>query len=1404
MPSLGFSLFGPLGGSGSPLVLQGSVATYVQPPTAVIRADPEFAVIGSVIRLDGRNSIDPANRLLAYVWNFESVPIGSKMVQEGFRVLDTETDPSAPVVGSPSVVSFSPDVVGEYVVSLKVFNGSYESVLTTKVLSVRAIMVPHGRGLVPDGKFIWSYIRDVWTQVEDREWFETLWSALIQIVGADLLNLYQIDYNKSIRDIQEQVQQRWLSFEPKLLLDQDELSFIFDDQQAGIDASTVRPGLNARAVVVSATEVIVSLGSVLPDCSGQTLGVLNAQNPVNIGSYTIAGLNTARTGYKLVSAISSPASEKVLSATSIFFSLGSTSWVFQGDASSIIVGDAIVFASGPNAGIYTIVTKVGTALTVNKAPPGFSDVTTSVNFKADIYRPVAVTVTQPDEAAGRTFAVPYRSGTNDLSKLTPGRVVVVGGRAFTVSRVQVDKFQPTPVTFVTTETSDVPTDLVGLNWRAAHTLSSKTQNFIELGVNPGDKLVFDLLLSGSEESIEIVAQVIGVDRNSLAFVITDQLVTAGVVAKIPNQTLFTIAAAFDFRTLTQLPDGTISYTDFAKILHDDLSSGAFKAGHFNVSLTPTDSIVSANVSFQIKPKHIIRNRLVPIAENTVSIPMLQQFIKQPELSVNAAGKPVLRRNDQDFVLAQSPVWLSENTDYLVDGEVALHEKLTFRSGSTLVGSPTGDFLDRNVMAGDTFTIESPAQLAGDYTVKAVLGGTQLTLTRPIPIYSLSSLVTAKVKVTRKRSGRFIRFAPGRFTANSPAPDRLWAEVVFFDNSQTVEDNFGLLVGIKRNDLEEFTTTVTYRQAVAGVMFALTSGSAVSKIELGIKILLGLPFAEHRGIIRSIESDFRRDSNGDPILGRLLIEDVDLNDDPRGTVRVYTYPIDTPSKLAGVDVNPVTGVSYAIGDIVERLASLAKGVTITDYTTDPVTSGVTADLLQQFHTFRVRMNDNVFQIEEFDLVSNFLRKITPSYVTYILTTMVEIAELETPLDKLILSLNSTERSVLVDNASLGLPFALALDQKTFFSGVPIARVGDNFYWVRRTGTDLVTAFGSAIATSTSAGFLNPKSGESFDGNLVVPGDKLLVITGLNKGLYSISAVTDTTATASDAPPNGFATATAQVFALLRPINTALLRSGSASVANGVATVTLGAGLRTDGVRPGDFIVFDHVNITSRNRPSKVVSVDFTGGLWQQVTITPSPVVTAGPVTSNFRVYRPAFYESPSSEVFSVTSAGGNTLTTTSGFLKALLDPGDELQVQAADLRRVTVIDPVQLFITPVLAVGTYNVALVKKRRSPGTLNLNQLDFNDPADPADVTVAFTGAANAVCTATSNDVAIATNGPFELFARPGDFFVIVGGTNGGVDVGYGAGVYPIRSLSAGHVLLTVNLTASETRQWKVVKSR
>ena len=91
-------------------------------------------------------------------------------------------------------------------------------------------------GLTPDLSFIWNYLSDFWTIVEGKEKFETFWSGVAQLLGDEMMQLWQHGYSKSLADIQRTFSRRWLNFDP--LYEEPD----YDELPASIDNSANESG----------------------------------------------------------------------------------------------------------------------------------------------------------------------------------------------------------------------------------------------------------------------------------------------------------------------------------------------------------------------------------------------------------------------------------------------------------------------------------------------------------------------------------------------------------------------------------------------------------------------------------------------------------------------------------------------------------------------------------------------------------------------------------------------------------------------------------------------------------------------------------------------------------------------------------------------------------------------------------------------------------------------------------------------------------------------------------------------------------------------------------------------------------------------------------------------------------
>lgn len=143
--------------------------------------------------------------------------------------------------------TFFPDVPGFYKFDLVVFDGSIFSDPSVAVVNVLESFLP--RGCTPDVKFIWDYLSDFWALVDDRERVETVWSGMTQSAATELYTLWQIEYSKSLRDIQRTFIRRWLHYDLFLREPFPEITTIRTIFR-GVDSATFVNGTLAGSITV--------------------------------------------------------------------------------------------------------------------------------------------------------------------------------------------------------------------------------------------------------------------------------------------------------------------------------------------------------------------------------------------------------------------------------------------------------------------------------------------------------------------------------------------------------------------------------------------------------------------------------------------------------------------------------------------------------------------------------------------------------------------------------------------------------------------------------------------------------------------------------------------------------------------------------------------------------------------------------------------------------------------------------------------------------------------------------------------------------------------------------------------------------------------------------------------------
>lgn len=200
------------------------------------------------------------------------------------------------------------------------------------------------------------------------------------------------------------------------------------------------------------------------------------------------------------------------------------------------------------------------------------------------------------------------------------------------------------------------------------------------------------------------------------------------------------------------------------------------------------------------------------------------------------------------------------------------------------------------------------------------------------------------------------------------PDRLWAEVTYFDNRPTIEANFGIPAEFTLDQLADIESDLDYLSAVRGLWYSYLNGPTMFNLRAGAQILLGLPFAEEAGVIEEIRTDFSATQ------GRILVRDKANT----AIVRSYHFPL--PLEL---ETNPSTGLLYAAGDSVTQFAPLVQGAEVVDYVKDPgwfegiMRQGVFFEV-EKFHKFMMRVDSAAFSLSALMFVRSFVLRVKPTY------------------------------------------------------------------------------------------------------------------------------------------------------------------------------------------------------------------------------------------------------------------------------------------------------------------------------------------------------------------------------------------------------------------------------------------
>lgn len=951
-----------------------------------------------------------------------------------------------------------------------------------------------------------------------------------------------------------------------------------------------------------------------------------------------------------------------------------------------------------------------------------------------------------------------------------------------------------------------PEGKTSLPWRISSSIKSSDLDFEDLGVEEGDLLEVEITRTDIGLSTRIKLSVTGASSYRAGAVFNSEPLIDGIAAGgFTDDMILQMAEDLKVDGVTQT-SSSLSYSGDALEVKNVLTSLKFKREYYHKELSQFDEINVGPFSVTIKPVKLIRNSRVKIDSDIVSIPTLQEYIKQPTI-VEDGGKVYQLSEGKLTELDHLPRATFENLDYVVDSGTDVQVSINTTASSNIVNIPYGDLLDRSIKEGDTLYIPA-GQNRGSYTITEIVDPSNLKTSSPMK--EAENFVRATI--IRKHAGAYVRFVNGINTTKLPSPDSWWAELVFVDNSKNIEANFGRLVGVRLDDLVAQEVELPYSAVVSGLMYALSRGPTSDNLKLGAHILLGLPFATKQGIVKQIDPVFRKDAAGVPKFGRIVIEETRPSGEKTGRTSIYLYPLGAQilnpttgeyeaqdPDLSGLAINPDTGKEYEVGDFVKQFAPLSKGVELGDYKSNPEWFS-TSETASRFHTFKLKANFDMFGTSEIALAKDFANKVKPHHTKMFVLAQKMAADIITIDD---VFSGGVLKTYLFDTGASSFPAAV----NSTYQGSTFVKNGIMYQAVVR-GNDLVSTQGSSILESQSYTPIGPD--RLYESNFplinfnTVPG-LLQILDGPNKGWYEITASNDTYFTlAGNSSTKTLSTYSGQSYIAYSPLINPIFTT-TCSVVNGSTTVTISEGSYNSGVSPGDRVqlyspgyVSRYYRVVSISPWSASKTMEVTPAI-QDATGSYTLIVTRDQIRTK---YVQAL--DPISQPFTATGGIANPWTALTSSHGAVYDveKGDILKT-ASESYQILDVDGTngQVYLNPPLN-GAFVTAAAGIQKPAPIMSSTPIttSTSEKIIPDKITIIFrsyslgTPRNDLLTTAGSNVVTTVSLEDFTLLGvKAGDFLVIEQGADSSIDYGYGYGIIPIAEVTNTQLKLTRNLTAT-----------
>jgi hypothetical protein len=358
--------------------------------------------------------------------------------------------------------TFAPDIAGLYGVQLIVNDGELWSLPDQGLVNISQSNVPFG--YIPDVNFIWDYLSDAWGLYDDRDPVTTIWSGFAQVASNILLTAWQLDYAKSLVDIERQFQRRWLDYHT-----------LYEEPELERDDIVMRI---IRGNIVSSE--VTGIGGTRDFGAGQTL--LIAKDGGTQSTVTLAGLRTTQ---EVVDQINEDLGEKSA------FSKTATVGESGGDYYVILAYSGLL-----------VIDKDGTA----NATLGFSTTEDTQNNVKGIDGIISVGEDTGFEV-GPANPNPFLDFTTS-EPVQKGDLLVFGGESYEIIRNSGTE------KLVTKQAMTLPADT---SWEVSSTIAAINTSFSDQLVAPGDICILEIRKTGEFDQVKVLCRVTGAENRVLGF-----------------------------------------------------------------------------------------------------------------------------------------------------------------------------------------------------------------------------------------------------------------------------------------------------------------------------------------------------------------------------------------------------------------------------------------------------------------------------------------------------------------------------------------------------------------------------------------------------------------------------------------------------------------------------------------------------------------------------------------------------------------------------------------------------------------------------------------------------------------------------------------------------------------------